>query len=248
MRVGIVSRTATYEPLYRLGDAVELVELGSTAAGVDALVLESIDVAATCPDALIASAAPLRIGGGLVDRPPTTIVASPSVADVAGLRGLRIGTTAAQGSVSIFLRAVLRAHGLARGDYAEVVCGPTPAQAAALERGEIDAAMLTAPFDAQLAARGFRVLVDVGDELGACAFTTLNVREGWTASARWRSLARALERAIRSGPSAIAYDVRLDARAVERLLELMRADGIAVRRGLADVIDDGAALRASPSR
>ena len=122
-RVGIVSRTATYVPFYRLGDGVEIVELGSTAAGLAALLSGEIEVAATCPDALIASGAKLRIGAGLVDRPPTSIVASAAAADVADLRGCRIGTTAAHGSVSIFLRAALRRHGLERRDYTEVVCG-----------------------------------------------------------------------------------------------------------------------------
>lgn len=246
-RVGIVSRTATYEPFYRLGAAVELVELGGTAAGVVGLVSHDIDVAATCPDALIASDVPVRIGAGLVDRPPTAIMASPSIPDVAGLRGRRIGTTSARGSVSIFLRAVLREHGLARGDYTEVVCGPTPAQASALERGEVDAAMLTAPFDRRLTERGFRRLADVGEELGPCAFTTLNVREGWTRTDAWWSLVAGLARAIGAGQAPGAYDLRVDVRAIERLLALMRADGIDVRRGISDVIEEGAALGASPS-
>jgi ABC-type nitrate/sulfonate/bicarbonate transport system substrate-binding protein len=246
VRVGIVSRTATYEPFYRLAGAVELVELGSTAAGVDALVAKEIDVAATCPDALIVSGADLRIGAGLLDRPPTRIVAAPAVGGIGALRGHRVGTTTSQGSVSIFLRAALRAHGLQRGDYTEVVVGPTPLQAAALERGEIDAAMLTAPFDAQLAARGFRVLLDVGAELGPCAFTTLNVRRRWTASEPWRALARDLERAIRDANGALAYDLRVDRSAIERLLSLMREDGIDVQRGVREIVEEGATASRSP--
>lgn len=247
-RVGIVSRTATYEPFYRLGDAVELVELGSTAAGVEALSANEVDVAATCPDALIASGADLRVGAGLIDRPPTSIVARAAVASVADLRRRRIGTTAAHGSVSIFLRAAVRAHGLQRGDYTEVVVGPTPLQAAALERGDIDAAMLTAPFDAQLAARGFRVLLDVGAELGPCAFTTLNVRSGWTADPQWRALIRDLERAIRETAGPLVYDLRVDRGAIERLLSLMRDDGIEVRRGIADLIDQWSATAGASAR
>ncbi len=246
-RVGIVARTATYAPLYALGASVQLVELGSTAAGVTALVCGDIDVAATCPDALIASDAPLRIASGLVDAPPTRIVAAVSVRDLADLRGRRIGTTAAQGSVSIFLRAVLRRHGLERGDYAELVCGPTPLQAAALERGEIDAAMLTAPFDARLAERGFRVLADVGAELGRCAFTTLNVRAGWTADERWRSLASVLARSMARTPGPIRYASDVDPASVARLVGLMREDGIHVGRDVGELIEGAAPLRASRS-
>jgi ABC-type nitrate/sulfonate/bicarbonate transport system substrate-binding protein len=244
-RVGIVSRTATYGPLYRLADKVELVELGSTAAGVDALLERRIDVAATCPDALIASAAPLRIGAGLIDRPPTSLVAAQAVRATPDLRGKRVGTTSAQGSVSIFLRAALREGGLARGDYVEVVCGPTPTQADALERGDVDAAMLTAPFDARLAARGFRILADVGALLGPCAFTTLNVRAGWTATEAWRSLIRDLGRAIRDEPGPLPYDLRVDPRSIDRLIALMRADGIGVARDVTDLLAEG--VTASPS-
>jgi ABC-type nitrate/sulfonate/bicarbonate transport system substrate-binding protein len=245
-RVGIVSRTATYEPFYRLGDAVELVELGSTAAGVDALLANEVDIAATCPDALIVSGADLRIGAGFVDPPPTSIVASRHVRELSDLRGRRIGMTAARGSVSIFLRAALRAHGLRRGDYTEVVVGPTPLQAAALEGGLIDAAMLTAPFDALLVARGFRVLLDVGAELGPCAFTTLNVRRGWTTAEAWRALIRDLERAIRETTGPLAYDLRVDRSAIERLLSLMRDDGIDVRLGVPDIIEEVATASPSP--
>ena len=243
MRVGIVARTATYAPLYAL-PGVELVELGSTAAGVDALLSGRVDVAATCPDALIASAAPLRIGAGLISRPPTSIVAADRYGRIRDLRGERIGTTSERGSVSIFLRAVLRAHGLERGDYREVVIGPTPPQAAALERGDIAAAMLTAPFDAQLAARGFRILADVGAELGPCAFTTLNVRAGSAAGERWAAFLRALEEAIRGRP--LAYDLSISAATVGRLIALMRADGIAVTRGAGDVLEERATASPSP--
>ena len=237
LKLGIVSRTATYEPFYILEaeGRVELVELGSTAAGVDALVAGLIEIAATCPDALIASDAPLRIGAGLVDRPPTSIVARAGIGAIADLRGRRVGTTAAHGSVSIFLHAVLRAHGLERGDYTEVVLGPTPAQAEALERGEIDAAMLTAPFDERLVAHGFRRIADVGGELGPCAFTTLNVRTGWTTEDGWRRLLVDMHDAIRRVPANISYDLRVSG--LNCLLDLMTADGIPVSRSLAEIVE-----------
>ncbi|HEX9436290.1 MAG TPA: ABC transporter substrate-binding protein [Candidatus Limnocylindria bacterium] len=252
IHVGIVSRTATYWPLYLLAreGVVDLVELGSTAAGVDALLDHRVDVAATCPDVLIARGAPLRIAAGLVDRPPAWLVARAGVPSVAELRGRRVATTAAQGSVSIFLRAFLRAHGLARGDYAEVVVGPTPLQALALERGEVDAAMLTAPIDERLVARGFRRLAHVGDALGPCAFTTVNVRAGWTSSDPWVPLRDAFAGAIArlrdddgrarelavlaeetasapAAPPRVTYDARVDASALERLLGFLRAEGVA---------------------
>lgn len=266
MKIGIVSRTATYWPLYLLerDGAVELVELGSTSAGIDALLERRVDIAATCPDVLIATGASVRIAAGLVDRPPAWLVARPAAATVADLRGRRVATTAPRGSVSIFLRALLRAHGLERGAYEEVVVGPTPAQAAALERGAVDAAMLTVPFDEPLAARGFRRLAHAGDTLGPCAFTTLNVREGWTRAAgdAWRALSAALagavarlgdepgrerERPILADATRVAvgaaprisFGTALDPAAVERLIALLRLEGEAIRAPAAAFLEAG---------
>lgn len=268
IRVGIVSRTATYWPLYLLAreGMVELIELGSTGAGIDALLTRRVDVAATCPDALMCAGVPLRIAAGLVDRPPAWLVGAATLAAVAELRARRVATTAAHGSVSTFLRALLRASGLQRGDYDEVVVGPTPAQAAALERGDVDAAMLTAPFDERLAARGFRRLAHVGDALGPCAFTTVNVREGWTASASgaWRAFRDALELATARLRDAsgrerelghlaeatgvhtavapvVAFDTRVDVGALDRLIAFLRADGTPARADAHAYVDPAAA-------
>ena len=208
LRLGIVSRTATYWPLYlaeddglfaREGLAAELEVLGGTSAGVAALLDARVDVAATCPDAVIEAierGAPLAIAGGLVDAPVASLVARADVADIAALRGRRVAFTEARGSVSLFLRALLRRHGLGENDYAAMVCGTTPAQAEALAAGKVDAAMLTHPFDAALLARGLRRLAHVGEELGPCAFTTLNVRRGWTTDATWPRLRAALDAAV----------------------------------------------------
>jgi ABC-type nitrate/sulfonate/bicarbonate transport system substrate-binding protein len=205
VRIGIVSWTATYWPFYvglsngvfrSEGLDLELVLLGSTQAGVPALLDERIDVAATCPDAVIEAAvggAALRIAGGLVDSPASSLVVVPDVTNWTGLRGRRIAVTQARGSVSIVLRAVLRREGLEPALYAQVVLGTTPTQAAALDRGEVDAAMLTHPFEAPLLARGFRRLAHVGQQIGSCAFTTLNVRAGWTKRPAWGRLVRALD-------------------------------------------------------
>lgn len=268
VRCGIVSRTATYWPLYLMArdGLVDLVELGSTAAGVDALLAKTVDLAATCPDELIVSGRPLRIAAGLVARPPASLLARAAIGSVDSLRGARIATTSPRGSVSTFLRAFLRSRGLDRGDYTEVAVGTTPAQAEALERGSVDAAMLTFPFDERLEASGFRTLADVGDELGPCAFTTINVREGWTRSDEWppfraallaamarlsdaRGCARELPalsegtRGSVAAPPRVLYDAVVDLSAVERLIGFMRAEGTPVRDDAAAHVERGVPAR-----
>ncbi len=119
-----------------------------------------MDVAATCPDAVVEAVGrgeAVRVGGGLADLPLGVLVAAPRIPDVPELRGARVAFTEARGSVSLFLRAALRARGLEPEDYETVVRGTTPAQAEALRRGDVDAAMLTPPFDMRLVA--YRSLV-----------------------------------------------------------------------------------------
>lgn len=220
-----------------------LVPLGRTSAGVPALRAGTVDVAATCPDAIVEAMGrgePARVAGGLADLPLGSIVARPERHAVADLRGARVAVTEPRGSVSLFLRAALRAHGLATGDYQAVVVGTSPAQAEALERGSVDAAMLTAPFDTRLVARGFRRLARVGALLGPCAFTTLNVRRGWTSDPAWSRLLAALRdadavlRAPASRDRAIAALRDATGLAGEELDDAYRAcvaDGAALARG-----------------
>ena len=269
LRCGIVSRTATYWPLYLMArdGLVDLVELGSTAAGVDALLSDTVECAATCPDALMASGAALRVAAGLVARPPTSLLARADIASVEDLRGARVATTSPRGSVSTFLRAFLRARGLERGDYVEVAVGTTPTQAEALARGDVDAAMVTFPFDERLERAGARKLADVGDELGPCAFTTINVREGWTRTDEWPRFRIALASAIAGladargrarelralvdgtrgevgSPPRVLYDAVVDLAAIDRLIAFMRAEGTPVRGVAALHVERGVTARA----
>jgi ABC-type nitrate/sulfonate/bicarbonate transport system substrate-binding protein len=209
VRVGIVSWTATYWPYYlgrqeglfaAAGLEVDLVTLGTTAAGVDALLAGRVEVAATCPDAVVEAASRgegLRVAGGLVDVPVSSVVAAPGIHRVSDLRGRRVAVTDLRGSVSIVLRAFLRQQGLPPEDYQQVVIGTTPAQAQALREGQVHAAMLTHPFEAPLLADAFQRLGRVGEQIGACAFTTLNVRAGFAAEPGWAALLDGLGRVDR---------------------------------------------------
>jgi ABC-type nitrate/sulfonate/bicarbonate transport system substrate-binding protein len=265
-----VSWTATYWPYYvglsegvfrQAGLEVELVTLRTTAAGVAALLDERVDIAATCPDAVVEAATrgeSLRVAGGLIDRPVSSVVAVPGIESVEALRGRRVAVSDLRGSVSIVLRAFLQARGLERRDYEQVVIGTTPAQMAALEGGEVDAAMLTHPFEAHLLAKGFRRLGRVADAVGACAFTTLNVQAGFQIRALQEALGQVDGMLYDNGqrprvlaslaaatglPEAALHEAaqvyldqggvlarggQLDQVGLRRLLDLMRADGMAV--------------------
>jgi NitT/TauT family transport system substrate-binding protein len=142
----------------------------------------SADVAGCSPDELVSAVQrghDLVVIGGIINRPVSSVVARAGLASLAELRGARIGVNQTQGSVSMVLRALLRRAGLEPDDYRQVEVGTTPAMADALRRNEVDAAMLTAPFDLALLREGFVSLANVGDRFPNYAFTTVNARRDW---------------------------------------------------------------------
>jgi ABC-type nitrate/sulfonate/bicarbonate transport system substrate-binding protein len=114
-----------------------------------------------------------------------------------------------------------------------VVIGTTPAQVAAVEAGEVDAAMLTHPFEARLLAKGFRRLGRVADVVGACAFTTLNVRAGFQVEALREALRQVDE---------ILYDPGKRPRVLARLAEATRLPEAGLHEAAGLYLDEGGVL------
>lgn len=192
IRYGLVSKTATYWNFYagmekgffeEEGLDVRTEITGSTSGTIEALIDDRIDIASNCPDHLIKAVQErgqkLMVVGGVIDQAVSTIVTRPEIEDFEDIRGRRVAVTEAEGGVSSLLYAILARKGLKSSEYESVVLGGSPAQAKALEEGRADVAMLTHPFDAYLASRGFRRLGLVSEEIPEYPLTTLNVRERW---------------------------------------------------------------------
>lgn len=254
LRYGMVSTTATYWNLYlaqreglfaREGLELRTPLTGSTGATVQQLLEGELDLAGCSPDEVVS--AKLRghdvvVIGGIIHRPVSWIVGRPGLSALHELRGARVGVNQTRGSVSMVLRAVLRRAGLGAGDYRQVVVGSTPAMAEALRRGEVDAAMLTAPFDLELAREGFALLANVGESFPTYAFTTVNARREWVlaheaeVAAFFRATRAAGERI--AGPDgreaslrALAAGTGLRREALEHTYQAYLAPGVLSRRG-----------------
>ncbi len=217
---------------------------GGTLETMQALLDGRVDLAGCSPDELVSAAqrgADLAIVGGIVNRPVSWIMSRPGLREMQ-LRGKPIGVNQTRGGVSMVLRAALRRQGLAEADYEQVGVGTTPLMAAALAEGRIDAAMLTAPFDLDLARRGLRALLNVARYFPDYAFTTINTGRAWAlgrppelaAFFRATSLAGDLiadpkhrDAAIR----ALATGTGLDGEALERSYETYREPGVLARHG-----------------
>lgn len=178
---------------------------GGTLETIEAVLDGSVDLAGCSPDELVSArlrGADLVVVGGIISRPVSWVVGRPEIRSVEQLRGRRVGVNQTRGSVSMVMRGALRRVGLGLDAYEQVSVGSTPAMAQALRDGEVDAAMLTAPFDQHLLRDGFTGLLDVAELYPCYAFTTLNAQRAWVAA--HDTELRAFFRATRAAGARIA--------------------------------------------
>ncbi len=92
-----------------------------------------------------------------------SLMARPEITTLRDLAGRRFGVDDTASGFVLLARRILRDHGLAPDDYALVKAKGMNLRADALERGEIDGALLSPPFTLRLRDRGFRELARVHD-------------------------------------------------------------------------------------
>jgi ABC-type nitrate/sulfonate/bicarbonate transport system substrate-binding protein len=107
-----------------------------------------------------AHGAPVKVIACLTDRYPYNLYARPAIKSYADLRGKTIAhwTVAPEASTAL-IRRLLASHGVAEGQYNLVAGGGLAARYAALTKGAVDAAILTAPFNLLAQQQG---LTDLG--------------------------------------------------------------------------------------
>ncbi len=115
--------------------------------------------------------------GGVKNVMTQTIVAGGAIKRVEHLKGKRIGVTRIGGNSHYFTIQALRRFNMAPGrDFTFIQTGGDPETLLALVGGGIDAAVLTAPTDAQAIAQGYHYVVygaDLKIPYAAAAFVTL---------------------------------------------------------------------------
>lgn len=200
---GVVTDNLNHWPVYiaeeeglfaKFGVEFDRVTTRASASSVQLLSSGSVPVATATADAVIAGAA--RGGGGVVivagfNRAYYVLVAKPQIKSFADLKGKVVGVSALRGGETPLLRTLLRARGLAEGDYQMVVAGGTPEPVTAIQAGSIDATMLTPPLDLPLIQKGFTRLGASTEVLPDFAFLTLGANRGW-ARANSEALIRVL--------------------------------------------------------
>lgn len=189
LRYGLVVRTASYWNLYVAQQKgffanerleVEEVQTTSTLGGVEMLRRREVDIAANAPDMVIEAdlaGAGLCFIGGLVNRQKSGLTARPACQSFADLKGGRVALGPTHSGTAILIEEMLRRRGLERGSYRPVDVGSTSIRLAeALQADEVDAVLLTQPYDFLLLERGYHRLAVVDDVVPDYPFACLAAR------------------------------------------------------------------------
>jgi ABC-type nitrate/sulfonate/bicarbonate transport system substrate-binding protein len=132
-----------------------------------------------------------------VQAPPYDLVAKPSIATLADLKGKLISLGGPKDITRIYVERMLAPSGINRGDFDMVFAGATTARAAALVAGAVDAAILLPAFNFQTIQKGFHSLGLTVDYVKDLPFSGMAVNIPW-AQAHKEMLAKVMRAQNRS--------------------------------------------------
>jgi NitT/TauT family transport system substrate-binding protein len=176
IRMGLSSVSALHSAVWvaeqkglfrKHGVDAEIIVTGQGAAtGISALLANDIQVVASAGDALVASTlqgADTVMIAGVVNKGLQRIMARSEIKTPTELKGKRIGVTRIGAVSHSVLLMMLPRWKMSVNDVQVMQLGSSPNMLAALDRGGIDAAVLTIPSMFVAEDRGYRVLADMGD-------------------------------------------------------------------------------------
>ncbi len=175
IRVGLGSVSALHGALWvtddkgffrKYGIDPEVIVITGGSAGVSALIAGDIQFLSGAGDAVINAnlrGADVVIAASVLNRGVQRVMARPEFKSPGDLRGKRIGITRFGTLPHMVLQMMLRRWGMSPTDVQIVQVGSSPAMVVSMEKGGIDAAVLTIPSVFVAEERGYRVLADLAD-------------------------------------------------------------------------------------
>jgi NitT/TauT family transport system substrate-binding protein len=139
---------------------------GASAGGVSSLIAGDVQFLAGAGGAVVSAGlngADVVMIASIVNRGVQRVMARSDIRKAEELRGKRIGITRLGAASHLVLLMMLRAWGMTAADVQTMQIGSSPAMMAALEKGGIDAAVLTEPTFFFAEDQGYRVLADLAD-------------------------------------------------------------------------------------
>jgi NitT/TauT family transport system substrate-binding protein len=139
---------------------------GASAGGVSSLIAGDVQFLAGAGGAVVSAGlngADVVMIASIVNRGVQRVMARSDIKKPEDLRGRRVGVTRLGAASHLVLLMMLRAWGMTAADVQTMQIGSSPAMMAALEKGGIDAAVLTEPTFFFAEDQGYRVLADLAD-------------------------------------------------------------------------------------
>jgi len=139
---------------------------GGGPLGMSALIAGDVQFTSGAGDAVISAAlrgADVVMAAAILNRGVQRVMARPELRSHADLVGKKVGVTRFGAVSHLVLQMMLRKWGMGPGKVQIIQVGSSPAMLASLDKGGIDAAVLTIPTVFVAEERGFRVLADLAD-------------------------------------------------------------------------------------
>ena len=175
IRVGLGSVSALHGAMWvtedkgifrKHGIDAEVIVTGAGATSVSALIAGDIEFLSAAGDSIINASlrgADVVIAASVLNRGVQRVMARPELRSPGDLRGKKVGITRFGAVSHLVLQMMLRRWGMNPTDVQILQVGSSPAMVASLEKGGIDAAVLTIPSVFVAEDQGYRVLADLAD-------------------------------------------------------------------------------------
>ena len=175
LRIGLSSVSAMHGALWvaqdkglfrKYGIEPELIIIGGSASGISALIAGDIQLLDGGGDAVINASlrgADVILAGSVLNKGVQQVMARPEFKSAKELKGKKVGVTRFGSASHLVLELVMRAWGMSPGDVNVRQIGSSPAMIASLDKGGIDAAVLTMPSVFVAEEKGYSTLADLAD-------------------------------------------------------------------------------------
>lgn len=176
MRLGLSSVSALHSAVWvaeqkglfrKHGIDAEVIVVGQGGtAGISALLANDIQMTSSAGDSLVNAA--LHGGetvmiAGVVNKGLQRIMTRPEIKSPADLKGKRVGVTRIGAVSHSVLLMILRRWNMSPADVQVMQVGTSPNMLASLDKGGLDAAVITIPSMFVAEDRGYKVLLDLAD-------------------------------------------------------------------------------------
>ncbi len=175
VRIGLISVSALHGALWvaeekglfkKYGIEPEFVIIGGSTAGISALLAGDVVFLQNSGDGIINAdlrGADLVMIAAMLNKGVQRVMSRPDIKTPEDLKGKKVGITRFGTVSQTILETALAMWKFNRSDVAVVQVGSSPAMLASLDKGGIDAAVLTIPSSFVAMDRGYRVLADFAD-------------------------------------------------------------------------------------